>query len=769
MEILKWPQDRNSLSFQHALSDAIDRIFRDIISIKEYFKDNPAIGIDDYAIAVSKPALFSRDDLVKIVLESEKPLLTKDLYEMLRDQKIAELSKTVNNFPERAKEYADIAKLVRLYKNLDLAQPLLKKAADNVLGYGYHKDTYLFSVIDAIGCCAKSAINKGTIGNWITRIIPLIDNVGSYTDGDETHYLPNELADLLAEQDPELLRRYYHWTADREELYSAEDLFRSVLKSLSFTTDEEIALATTALDKDSFLQLKNAALGNDGASRALDRIQSYLGRIEYQKEKESGYEGIKKPSQDYSVIDRDHLVEHVDAIENRWERNEYLVGWFEYWVNRISKENTLQTFAKIAEKLGRHTMSGGVLDLLYPLAYESDSQAAFNMLCEAQVEDHGWNRYWTEKSKAESRWRFVKEKYPKRYLEFFHRTTNYHIPLDRGVEFFVLFGDLTLAEAITEASIQFVESLMADATLPVPEWFKDNEEISVFDILMQRLAWPSPLVRERSAVALADLLGSSEKKSDILNGLLLWISKQQMETTVAIGLLPIIKAFYTVDNLSDLDYIEIKDIAGSALLNSEVVERLFDEIALLMGTGKPDLPAFKEIEPVPNTYVTNTFFSKHVKTLLAPIYTARARDIERASLKQFTKQWSFTADRIIEDAGLVLDSNQMSYYGRHEHDEFLLGFSSKVSEAYRSAFIRVVQDYYRNGDIQKEFYLEYVYATLPIELSRWKLIPVRSPEWWPKLASVDAGSTEEKDVIMPIAFECPIEKLISFHPETLTP
>lgn len=761
MEVLKWPEDRASLNFQFALKNAINDILGEIIIVKEYLSDNSTIGIPDYKTIISKPPFFDQDDLIAIVLDTNRKLFSDDLYKKIRDEKTAKLLKVVSTFPDRAKEYSNLSKLARIYGDLNYAQLLLIKAADNVLGYGYHKDIYLFEVLDAIELCTRYGTDAGKTNNWVARVIPLIDNVAEYTDGDETNHLPVKLADLLAQQNPSLLRKYYHQTADQEKFYHCEELFKCLLKSFSFVKEEEITLATTALEKGSLFTLKSIAETNNAAKLAFDNIQSYLGEISYPDDKRGeDYAGINR-SVDYSIIDPDHILDYLNStLEHQYDRDNYLAGWLSYWLQNASIKTISIVFQQIVEKFGVENISGEVLDIIYPVIYEFNAAMAFDLLCKAQTNGYGWQRYWTAKSKAENRWKFIKEKYPQRYVDFFEKSAGYHVPLSRGVEFFLLFSDFSRAEAITEASVAFAESLMADLTLPLPSWLKEEKEITVLDILFQRLIWPSPLVRERTATGLANLLFSSENKKEVFNQLLLWIEQQKMETTVAMGLLPIIKAYYVAPSRDDLTYMNIRNIARAVLVNSEVIERLFDEISLLIGTDKPNLPAFQNVDLAPDSYTGSSFFLKYVNTFLAPIYMQRAQDIEKYSAKQFVKHWAFIADKIITDASVNVDSNQVYYYAHHEHDEFLTGFSPGISEAYRSAFLRLLQYFYANENIHKEFYLEYVYSTLPIELSRWKMFPNRSPKWWPKFAVENVNSSQEQDKIVPIIFNDPIEKLI---------
>jgi len=761
LEELKWPEDREALGFQYAFSGAIRETVDYVLFLKEYLGDSQEITLSDYQAITKNPHFFSKNHLTSMVLDANKPYLRRDVYENIRDENLDALSRTVNNFPERAKEYAQISKLARLYDDASLSESTLKKAANNLLGYGYHKDTYLFDVLEGIELCAPAGTAENKINEWVARLIPLIDNVGDYTDGDETNRCPFSLADLFAQQNPGLLYKYYYWSADKEDLYHAEELFQYVIKSLPCSTDYQIALASTALDKDSLSQLKTISASNAGAGKALSAIEMYFGHVQYTKEKGSSHPGMEKPVPDYSGVDPDYLLEHLHThFENRWDWNNYLVGWVNHWLEKTEKEKIYTTLKHVVENFGTPALSGELLDLLYPLAYEFDSGLAFDVVCHAQDNDHGWGQYWSDKKKAERRWQFIQENYPQRYLEFFKKSTNYHVPLARGSEYLILFGDVARAEAITEASVQFAESLMADSRLPTPEWLSVVGEVTELDILLQRLLWPGPLVRERAATAIAELLYSSEQKENVFKKLLSWIQKQKMESAVAIGLLPLIKAFYSTPDRTHLDYLILQDIVDSIPVNSEVISKLAEELASLTCQTMIAIADYREIDACPKDYSLNPFFLKYITTYLAPIYFERAKEIETRSGKPFVLQWDFATDAILEDSGIALNANQVYYFARSEHDEILKCFSSKISEAYRSAFLRVLQQFYKNGDIEKEFYLEYAYATLPVDLSKWKILTNRAPEWWAKLEHPTATGSEEEDAITLISFQSPLEELI---------
>jgi len=770
---LKWSEDRDSLNFQHSFSDAITLIFKDIILLKRHLNDSIKINLKDYNIITSK-TFFTERNLFDIILDVKEKLFTGDVYKKFVNKNKAELEQTIDYFPDRSKDFAKLSKLAWTYGDTSNAKIFLNKAADNLLGYGYHKDVYLFDVLEAIDFCAGAGSEETKIKRWLEEIIPVIESVGVYTDGDETNHLPLELARILAKYDQKLLFKNYYVKAVNEDLYHAEDLLRYVIRSLPFDNEEQVTLATTALDRDSFLELKNIAQGNQGALKAINLIQDYFGEIDYPKEEESSYSGIDELDYDYSKVRPSELQSYIRKnLETRWDLDKYLIKWTRYWLDRDNKEYIYRVLKSIVQKSEIYNISGELLDVIYPLAYEFDNEHTFEYLCWAQVNDHGWTRYWTDKKKAERRWRFVQEKYLSRYLEFFKKSISYGLrdidqparsmPLSRGVEFLTMFGDLKKAEEITDTSIQFAKGLMADLKLPKPGWIKQSaQEVDEMDILLQRLLWPSPLVRERAATGIAYLLVNSPKKKNVYEKILSWIQHQTMESVVAIALLPLIRAFDLCNQPAELSYIEMNSIIKAVNTNSVVIKKLVQELTELAGASGVKSPGYTDINSCPASYSTNDFFSKYLNTFLAPIYLERASRIEQVTMSPFVKQWAYTADEIAREDNISLNADQAYYYGKH--DKFLLGFSSKISEVYRSAFLRVLQDFYKKGKIPEDSYLKYAYATLPIDLSKWKTEPTRSPKWWPQLAQSSQEEQNEQQKIVNVSFQKPIENLITNQP-----
>jgi hypothetical protein len=756
---LKWPEDRDRIEFKFSLKNALTNILKDIALIKYFINDSLNINNATYK-NITSTSFFLQDDVFELVLDLKQTILEEDVYNILLNEKIKTLENTVNYFPERSEEYAKLEILCKLYRKGEKAKGLLTKAVDNFLGYGYHKDIYLFGVLESIELCAKSRINNKIINNWTQRIIPIITNVGEYTDRDETNHLKDCLADFLSKDNKHLLFKFYFDHANKEKLYPAQNLFMYVIRSLIFTEDVEIALATTALDKGSLEELKEKAKASKGAQISLGIIQEYLGEINYKDERGTSSYDFKEEKINYAEVTPEKLEDHLEKVETKWNNEKYIIGWTKYWLDQDDNEKIYNLIKSIVLKDGnKQSVSGEIEDILYPLAYEFDNNEAFNFLCSAQINGHGWSSHWTDKKKAERRWDFVREKYPKRYLEFFKSSANYCVPISRGVDYLCRFDDLDKAIAITEASVEFAEDLMADLDLQSPDWTKgDFQEVDELGLLLQRLVWPSPLVRERAATAIGDLLANSPKKEEIYTSLLGWISSWKIESIIAIGLLPIIKAFQVCQNKVDLAFIKVEDVINSIQASSVVVETLLSEIALQTKEKIKIFPGYISSEQLPDSYEPNDFFHKNIKTILAPIYFSRAQEIEGDTRQPFLKLWAYNTEIISLENNIEFLSNH-DFYGHHENDKVLTGFSTKASEVYRSAFLRVLYGFYDCKLIPQDFYLEYAFATLPVDLSFWKIIPNRAPKWWPNLID---SNTDNKEKISTIQFKEPIEDISKY-------
>ena len=754
IEKLEFPKDRSLYQLQNSLQDALSVILTAFRSINIAIKHEEAIG-EEELITVLSSKFYNSYRLLRCLIDVDTKWLEENAYKNFMKKEINTWRKSIETFPERAEHYSDLTHLASIYQDIPIRDELLNVTADNFLGYGYHKDIYLDGVLDGIVACHLAGSNK--TNNWVKRIAPIIENVTDYTDGDETSHFPKELASILVTVDPDLLYRYYYFEADKESFFLAEDIFRYVIKALRYDSNSQISLATTAIDNSSFAELTERAREDDNAKIALQEIISVIGQINNDKEKEETHTQLSEDtfsSIDYSGIPFNKLEKRLAEYPLSWDRNKFLNNWMNHWANvkDVDKQELFLLLKGIIENEGLANVDSYFLDEVYPLAFNFDSDFAFELLCWAQANGSGWNKYF-ETSKPQRRWDFLKEKFPHRFMEFFEKSirrtgkrygsgNSYFVPIPRGIEFLILFNKVELAEEIMGASVIFAEQLMANLELPVCEWIT-SKKVDDIDLLLQRLLWPSPIVRERAAKGLAILIKDKENRGSALKRLLDWLKVQKLESVVALGLLPLLKA--SEEQGYKLD-IELSQVIEALPLSSIVIEEELSELCRLTKTDLKLPRHWKEIEIYPPNYQPSAFFLRNVKGFLAPIYMDRAEEIEQRSGMQFIKQWAFTAQKLLEECSLKEEYGDSMYYMGRKNSPQLIGMSAKIGEVYRTAFLRVLQHYNNHGYIPDNFFKRFAFATLPVELSFWKVNYARAPEWWPKFSAAHPHSEEELDL-----------------------
>ena len=272
-----------------------------------------------------------------------------------------------------------MAKLAAIHKDKENQDYFLKSAAINLLGYHYHKDMYLDRVLDSIKLCQKAG--SLSIENWIQRVSPAIEYINEYTDQDHTRYFPIDYAEILWMHNPKLLYKYYFSIVEKENWFLASYLFRYILRSLNFDQDEDLALAFTALDEYSLDELRSMAEENTDVKRVLEIVEISIGKIEYPKNEPSNI--CSEPqAHDHSLVEPDTVFELVQSLESDWEKDNFLVNCFKCWLDEKRHDNNkiYRTFVKYIDEHGIKSVSYRVLDVLFPLIYEFESNMAFKYL-----------------------------------------------------------------------------------------------------------------------------------------------------------------------------------------------------------------------------------------------------------------------------------------------------------------------------------------------------------------------------------------------------
>ena len=147
----------------------------------------------------------------------------------------------------------------------------------------------------------------------------------------------------------------------------------------------------------------------------------------------------------------------------------------------------------------------------------------------------------------------------------------------------------------------------------------------------------------------------------------------------------------------------------------------------------------------PLQYRPSEFFTDHITGFLAPIYLEEARRISRITRIDVVQLWAWESSNLLHDSGVteVLGEYPEYFRGPTLEDAPLVGASSRISEVYKSAFLRTLAWLRMAGRIDETEFIENTLMACPIEPSLWEVEPAPPPAWWPRLGGQNLTSPDK--------------------------
>jgi len=130
-------------------------------------------------------------------------------------------------------------------------------------------------------------------------------------------------------------------------------------------------------------------------------------------------------------------------------------------------------------------------------------------------------------------------------------------------------------------------------------------------------------------------------------------------------------------------------------------------------------------------------FQQRISQFLSPGYWNIAENISKKTGYNFILNWALESEEIEKKLNYSPDVQKLGIFHGYKHQDQLSGMSTKMSEIYRSAYLRVLEKCFKSGNISEKNFLELAYMTLPIDLSLWNINSERAPYWWPKFDETD--------------------------------
>jgi hypothetical protein len=404
-------------------------------------------------------------------------------------------SKHVTQFNERAERWADLAQLSLMY-GLENAAAYILRAADCIIGYGWRKDVWIFQVLSAVEIIHDSG--KSNVQPWLKSLAPLIDQITTFTDSDETNHAPEQFVDLIAKAKPEWLSDLYAHYVAGEEYRLAEKTLAGALSKLDLSHPASVALVNSLMESGDLYELeKLCKAGRARASDLLRKRRAFLG-IVASRQKPPG--DTKKKSKQPNNDDvnwggkppdiKNFGPDKLNALLKRvarpklgfMHRNASLVRWLNHWA---SKKKGLIALRSLDDHYHIHDNNHDIEPLLdrafdVSLKYEGKKNA-YKWLVRAHIERRGWQDYWDDSARVERRLELAAKHYKDRWQDFIRdtskpsrywekRRSGFTIGTQSLVRYLLLVNQTGLAIQFAESMVRLTIEEVHDQPITVTEW-----------------------------------------------------------------------------------------------------------------------------------------------------------------------------------------------------------------------------------------------------------------------------------------------------------
>lgn len=144
-----------------------------------------------------------------------------------------------------------------------------------------------------------------------------------------------------------------------------------------------------------------------------------------------------------------------------------------------------------------------------------------------------------------------------------------------------------------------------------------------------------------------------------------------------------------------------------------------------------DLARFERFD---TKYRQSEFFTEYISTFLPPIYLMRMQRLSQKLGRNLVAAWAWESQNLAKEAGVEERLRDFGYFLGGNHNPALIGAASKLSEVYRSAYLRVLAWLRTRDDISEEAFVSHSLFTAPADISMLAISPGAPPKWWPKIS-----------------------------------
>jgi hypothetical protein len=395
------------------------------------------------------------------------------------------LDSSIDTFDSRAQTCVAAAELAAAHGSKQHGANWLRKAWENLLAYGFHKDFLLDQCIEAVDHLFKIE-RKSEAESLLKRLAAPVAHVADFTDGDETNHFPAELGKLLADHDPSAFARYYEWLCGRGDYWEAETIFAKLIRTVDLNNPYAAAVGATAIDARSLQALATRSSDGDLASgTCLKKLAFFHVRPkeQHRETSEQSAELTRLPPGEFPPA---RFTDYLTAVKKmgRYRDDEAVDLWAKFWIGKGDDDSILAALDEYDES-GTGFFTDGRLRFELALSVRG-REAAYRTLVSGYEKRLCWNRYQTaDHEYVLYMWKKVRELYSQNWRDFLKNTLINDAPrygarvitvqnyVSRLVEFLTVIEQPDVAVGVAEAAIESVTEFVP-LKIREPEWLTNS-------------------------------------------------------------------------------------------------------------------------------------------------------------------------------------------------------------------------------------------------------------------------------------------------------
>lgn len=267
IEPVKWQSASDAGHRQYlAFKQALRHIAVDLQFLKTPTRSVPHLSLSEIKNVRLSPH-WEEGAWVAHQVEAQLPLLDLDAAKDTLHAAAQTQDATITPFNERAEKWTELAQFALLY-SLPEVNALILRAANCMLGYYWRKDLWLAEVLDSIAEVHEKHAADGL--QWLHKLVPIVERITEFTDGDETDSIRTDLIDTVAKVHPDRIPVFYAHHIAQDEYRYAEDALSAHCRILDFSHPISIALAHTFVERRDVVELGKL---KEGGNRRAGKLE----------------------------------------------------------------------------------------------------------------------------------------------------------------------------------------------------------------------------------------------------------------------------------------------------------------------------------------------------------------------------------------------------------------------------------------------------------------------------------------------------------------